>query len=476
MLPETNQSDARDGLGPVGAVPPGRVLVVRSEKLRERVGAALAGAGVTASVDTSPSYLSAMGRLVGEKPDVIIGPLSAMTGMVSSTVRALRKLCPEARLVVMAEPHERAEAQAAEAAGFDHCVFEPVDAAALLSVLGIQVPASPPPGKPTEDAVEPPAPTLPPASAGIGLGLVQPPAHAGVAHGAEPLGDIDLVDSVLADDGTLSGRAARLLGTQSDIAGIALARSADQVPPGNTAVAVHYQGTPLGLLHAPPPCGTDDLVPWAGWLSRWLALERQVTDLRRLAMTDELTGVWNRRYFLRFLERRLEEAAAERQQVTLLVFDIDNFKQYNDRFGHPAGDQILRETARLIQSLVRDHDVVARIGGDEFAVVFWDKGEPRHLGSQHPDNVIAIARRFQKAICEHRFPKLGKDAVGKLTVSGGLAGFPWDGRTPDELIAQADTMALQSKRKGKNAVCFGPGAAPHGNGHHNTPSPGPDYI
>nr|MBX2850756.1 diguanylate cyclase [Phycisphaeraceae bacterium] len=75
---------------------------------------------------------------------------------------------------------------------------------------------------------------------------------------------------------------------------------------------------------------------------------------------------------------------------------------------------------------------------------------------------IGIAKRFQKAICEHRFPELGEEAVGRLTVSGGLAGFPWDGRTPEELIARADTMALKSKRQGKNAICFGPGAAPNG--------------
>lgn len=449
---------------------PRSVLVVRSGELRERVGAALAGAGVPAVVEASPSYLSAMGRLVNEKPDVIIGPISAMTGMVSSTVRALRKLCPAARLVAVAEPHERAEANAARAAGFDHCIFEPAEATAILSALGVDMGSSAPPASTHNPPVSDSPVQAEPAQENTSLSHQPIEQPAPVIDDHEPLGDIDLVESLLADDHTLAQRATRLIASQSGIGGVALARSADQVPQGNAVVAVQHQGRPLGLLHAPAPARSTDLSPWADWLSRWLALEEQVGELRKLAMTDELTGVWNRRYFQRFLERRLQEAASERQQVTLLVFDIDDFKSYNDRFGHPAGDEILRETARLIQTLVRDHDVVARIGGDEFAVVFWDKGEPRHLGSQHPDNVIAIARRFQKAICEHKFPKLGKEAVGQLTVSGGLAGFPWDGRTPEELIAQADTMALQSKRNGKNAVCFGPGAAPNGSGNGSQPT------
>jgi diguanylate cyclase (GGDEF)-like protein len=144
--------------------------------------------------------------------------------------------------------------------------------------------------------------------------------------------------------------------------------------------------------------------------------------------------------------------------VTLLVFDIDDFKLYNDKYGHGTGDDVLRETARLMLSVVREHDVVARIGGDEFAVIFWDNEKPRKPHSEHPHDVVAAARRFQDAICSHRFPKLLDKAVGRLTVSGGLASFPWDGRTPDELLDRADAMALQSKRQGKNAITFGTGA------------------
>src|SRR4029079_13318259 len=128
------------------------------------------------------------------------------------------------------------------------------------------------------------------------------------------------------------------------------------------------------------------------------------------------------RYFHRFLATILERAARERFRLTLLLFDIDNFKGYNDRYGHAAGDEILRETARLMQSVVRKGDVVARIGGDEFAVIFWDAEEPRQPTSQPPQSVLGAAQRFQRAICEHRFPKLLDQAPGTLTISGGLAG------------------------------------------------------
>lgn len=470
-----------------------RVLVVRSDTLRDRIGAALAGARLDARVDTTPSYLSAMGWLTHQRADVIIGPVSAMTGMVSSTAKALRRLGPGTRLIAVAEESERAEAGAAVAAGFDHCVYEPADATTLLAALRL-MDADPADADPPNDAGSPSEgqrqhtqynlhqadehPECSPASTNEHATRSSDPApsvageqdwlrhafdQATPVLPSDDIGDVDLAEAVMRDDGSLLSLAMRLLRSQSGLSDAEFLPPGADDPAGRNAVDVAYAGRVYGSLTA-PDADARSLGSWSAWLARWVALDRRQSELYTLAMRDELTGLWNRRYFDRFLERVIEHAAQGRQQATLLVFDIDNFKTYNDNYGHPAGDEILRSTARLIQSLVREHDVVARIGGDEFAVVFWDKGEPRHLGSQHPDSVIAIAKRFQKAICEHRFPALGEDAVGNLSVSGGLAGFPWDGRTPEELIARADAMALQSKRQGKNAICFGPGAAPNGNG------------
>ncbi len=194
----------------------------------------------------------------------------------------------------------------------------------------------------------------------------------------------------------------------------------------------------------------------AAWLAGWLRLQQQQTQLRKAAFTDPLTGAWNRRYFDRFLASAIEQARANRLSLTLLVFDIDDFKRFNEQYGHAAADEILIETVRLMQSVIRPTDRVCRVGGDEFAVIFYEPAGPRTPGSLPPTSVAQIAERFQRQIREQRFPKLGIDAVGTLTVSGGLATFPWDGATADELINRADELARQSKRDGKNVFRTGP--------------------
>ena len=202
----------------------------------------------------------------------------------------------------------------------------------------------------------------------------------------------------------------------------------------------------------------DALQPHAAWLAGWLRAGALQRELRDAAFRDHLTGAWNRRYFDRFLPTCLDRARERRLPVTLMLFDVDNFKHFNDRFGHSAGDEILTETVRLMDSVIRPHDRVCRIGGDEFAVVFFEPGGPRDIGSSPPTTVFMLAERFQQQICEHQFPKLSREAPGTLTISGGLATFPWDGSTPTELIEHADQLAMRSKQLGKNALTLGPGA------------------
>ena len=177
-----------------------------------------------------------------------------------------------------------------------------------------------------------------------------------------------------------------------------------------------------------------------------------------MSFRDDLTGAWNRRFFNAFMEETLRQAAAKRRAITIMVFDLDDFKRYNDEFGHQAGDEILCETVRLLNSVIRKEDRVCRMGGDEFVVVFADLEGSREPGSAPPETVEAIAKRFQMQICQTKFPKLGLDAPGTLSISGGLATYPWDGADAAALLRRADQLALESKRKGKNVLTIGPGA------------------
>ncbi len=188
----------------------------------------------------------------------------------------------------------------------------------------------------------------------------------------------------------------------------------------------------------------------------------RIRQLERLASTDDLTGLKNRRYIREFLRQIIDRAERQDFQVTLLLFDIDNFKHYNDAYGHGVGDNVLRQAAVMTQSCCRDHDVVARIGGDEFAVVFWDKpgssnsrgagAEQRRIDARHPQDAYFMAERFRREISKSKLSFLGDEGRGLLTISGGLATFPVHGRNTDELFAQADRALLVAKRSGKNRV------------------------
>ena len=201
-----------------------------------------------------------------------------------------------------------------------------------------------------------------------------------------------------------------------------------------------------GLLHA-----------WATWLAHWLALDEQHHELRRLAWTDELTGAGNRRAFEKLLADTIKSARAERRELSLMFFDIDDFKQYNDMHGHETGDEVLREIVELVRCCIRRGDHVFRIGGDEFVVLFCDPAGPRAGGTLVPESVESIARRFQSAVCKLSLPQLGLDGPGTVSISAGIAAFPWDGDDAAKLLRHADKLAMESKRAGKNVITFGPG-------------------
>lgn len=190
--------------------------------------------------------------------------------------------------------------------------------------------------------------------------------------------------------------------------------------------------------------------------------DRRITELRKLVIQDDLTDLKNRRYLSQFLPAILKKAEASQCQVTLLLFDIDDFKHYNDAYGHSVGDAVLRQTAKLIRRCCRDQDVVARLGGDEFAVIFWDvpDGQPqrgsiqdrRSSNQNHPRQSVFMAERFRSEMSDTPFNQLGPQGKGSLTISGGLATFPTDAPSAQELFEKADQAMLEAKRSGKNRI------------------------
>ncbi len=183
--------------------------------------------------------------------------------------------------------------------------------------------------------------------------------------------------------------------------------------------------------------------------------------LEKLATVDDLTGAKNRRYVREFLRQIIEYGQKTVCHISLLIFDIDNFKSYNDKFGHQVGDKILKQAVVMMQQSCRKHDVVGRIGGDEFAVVFWDgpktqrtapTQERRHRDNPSAMQVVTIINRYRRELARTDLPALGSTGIGELTISGGLASYPQDGMTADELFIAADKALLEAKRSGKNRV------------------------
>ena len=269
------------------------------------------------------------------------------------------------------------------------------------------------------------------------------------------LGDVHLIDCIMANDGSFRSTSLAMIREALGTNDVHLVLPEELLEKRNRTLIDIMQGEDyLGVL-ASNSLSPDELRPWAEWLTSWMGLEHHLRGLSRLAETDELTGAGNRRAFDRIIAETLEVARKERRLVTVMVFDIDNFKSYNDRFGHEAGDHVLRSTVELLRSVIRRGDHVCRIGGDEFVVIFSDFDEPRAENSKPLESVEDIAHRFHAKICDLRLTQVGVDGEHAISISAGLATFPWEGSNGPALLRRADALALESKRSGKNMIRFG---------------------
>lgn len=162
-----------------------------------------------------------------------------------------------------------------------------------------------------------------------------------------------------------------------------------------------------------------------------------------LSYTDSLTGIYNHGRFQYLLEEKLKEAEENNQPLSLIMIDIDNFKNYNDRLGHPAGDEVIKKIAEIIKNSCRKQDIPARYGGEEFALI---------LPNTNKEEARIIGERIRKKIADYPFKDKETQPQGAITVSVGIATFPEDAEDKKELIQKADLALFTAKNKGKNQV------------------------
>ena len=161
------------------------------------------------------------------------------------------------------------------------------------------------------------------------------------------------------------------------------------------------------------------------------------------AITDKLTGLYNQAYFKHFLDFEIKRSVRQKTPVTLFMLDVDDFKQYNDSLGHLAGDGILMELGELIRAKIRDSDLAARYGGEEFAVV---------LSNTDINEAVKSAERIRQIIHNHTFSHMKSLPSKKLSMSVGVAVYPSDAGSVEELIQKADSALYRAKKEGKNRV------------------------
>ncbi|MCS6915605.1 MAG: diguanylate cyclase [Myxococcales bacterium] len=176
---------------------------------------------------------------------------------------------------------------------------------------------------------------------------------------------------------------------------------------------------------------------------RTRALEEANRRLAELAITDGLTGLNNHRYLQEQLVLEVERSLRTAVPLGMLMVDVDHFRLYNNRFGHPVGDEVLRRVARLISEHRRVNDVVARYGGEEFALLLINAD---HRVAAH------IAERLRQRVQAEPFPQAQEMPGGRLTISIGVASCPADGTTPAGLLAAADAALFRAKHAGRNTV------------------------
>jgi diguanylate cyclase (GGDEF)-like protein len=176
-----------------------------------------------------------------------------------------------------------------------------------------------------------------------------------------------------------------------------------------------------------------------------LAIERAklLEETRHLAMTDELTKLYNHRHFINKLNQEISRAVRYNRALSLAIFDIDKFKNYNDMQGHVKGNEVLKEVSRILNEQSREDDIVARYGGEEFVII---------MPETQKKGAVAFSDRLRQSIADYVFENENDQPGGNLTVSGGVATCPTDAFSAMDLIDKADKALYKAKDAGRNKI------------------------
>ncbi|MBI3030546.1 MAG: GGDEF domain-containing protein [Candidatus Rokubacteria bacterium] len=170
---------------------------------------------------------------------------------------------------------------------------------------------------------------------------------------------------------------------------------------------------------------------------------RALKLIREQSRLDDLTGLATHGAFKERAEREFQRATRYRRALSVLMADVDHFKHYNDHWGHPAGDRLLRLVGRMVAGVLRRVDFGARYGGDEFSVILPET--PKMAAG-------IVAERIRSSIEKHPFPYRQSQPLGRVTISIGVATYPEDAGAADKLVEAADRFLYQAKADGRNRV------------------------
>ena len=207
---------------------------------------------------------------------------------------------------------------------------------------------------------------------------------------------------------------------------------------GDMAVlATSTTGDYVGLL------SDDILVALQNHVQSALTNAHKYDAIRRQVVTDHLTRLYNRRYFMNRAGEEIERSLRHQAPLSVLMIDIDHFKEFNDTYGHATGDRVLQTVARAMQDALRKPDICARHGGEEFAVL---------LPSTPGDSAYYVAERVRRTLSGTRYTGLGLSAEANITISVGVATCPRDATDLDTLMELADKALYRAKAAGRDQV------------------------